>query len=362
MNMEVAGNSITLETIQRLIMENMSTALVVLDRDLTIRYINPSCEMLFEVSRRKAYGKSWDQIVLRNDALTELLKEAIEQGHPFTKREAAFQLIGDREMIVDCSVTPIYEPSVDMCLLVELQHMERQLQINREENLIAQNQAGRALLRGLAHEVKNPLGGLRGAAQLLQSELDEELQEYTQIIIEEADRLKELVDRMLGPKSLPNKQMINIHEVVERVYALINAEAEQGIVIKRDYDPSIPDICVDQDQLIQATLNLARNAVQALKDQGTIIFKTRTIRQITIGQQRYKLAVLIEIIDDGPGIPEELQDKIFLPMVTGRAEGTGLGLSISQSLVNHHDGVVECDSKPGHTVFKIILPLEKDNE
>jgi len=361
MDMEVETKNVTLDTIQRLIIDNMSGSVVVLDRDLVIRYINPSCEMLFEVSRRKANGKSWEQIILGNDVLLHRLQASIKQGHPFTEREVVLHLAGDRELTVDCSVTPLYEPSVDMCLLIELQYMERQLQISREENLISQNEAGRVLLRGLAHEVKNPLGGIRGAAQLLQSELTEELREYTQIIIEEADRLKELVDRMLGPKSLPNKRLINIHEVVERVYNLINVEAPQTINIKRDYDPSIPDINVDQDQIIQATLNLARNAVQALKDEGSLIIRTRSKRQFTIGHQRYKLVIMIEIIDDGPGIPEDLQDKIFLPMVTGRAEGTGLGLSIAQSLINRHGGIVECDSKPGKTSFKILLPLEKDN-
>lgn len=361
--MHDTDKALSVDLLQKQIIENMTTSVLILDQSLTVLYINPACEMLFEISRRKATGKPWQYLVTGNHGLTERMKSSVQQGHPFTKREAQLELAGDRTLTVDCSFTPLYEPAIDPSLLVEIQHMERQVQISREENLISQNHTARALARGLAHEVKNPLGGLRGAAQLLEGELEsDELKEYTQIIINEADRLQQLVDRMLGPTSLPRKEDTNIHEVLERVYQLIKAEAPETIRIERDYDPSIPDIYADQGQLIQALLNLVRNAIQAMGDEGRLILKTRSKRQFTIGQNRYKLVVLVDIIDSGPGIPEEIMDKIFLPMITGRAEGTGLGLSIAQSLINRHGGLIECKSKPGSTIFRILIPMEKDND
>jgi len=214
----------------------------------------------------------------------------------------------------------------------------------------------------LAHEIKNPLGGLRGAAQLLDLELDDpDLKEYTQIIIDESDRLQGLMDKMLGPNKLPDKKALNIHEVLERVRQLVQAESSGNLIIKHDYDPSIPDIHGDKDQLIQAILNIARNAVQAMDGKGNIIFKTRIHRQMSIGRKRYKLAVKCDIIDNGPGIDADMISKIFYPMITGRAEGTGLGLSIAQALINQHNGLIECNSETGNTVFSIFLPVETDN-
>ena len=350
------------DLMQRRIMENMSTSIMVLDQSMVVQYINPACEMLFEISRRKACGKNWTQLVLESQELTDRMRIAISQGHPFTEREVQLEVYGNRILTVDCSVTPLYEPTAEPNLLVELQYMERQLQISREEYLISQSHAVRALVRGLAHEVKNPLGGLRGAAQLLERELEsKELKEYTQIIIDEADRLQDLVDQMLGPRTLPNKDMVNIHSVLERVRTLIKAEVEEGIEIVRDYDPSIPEVYADADQLIQSVLNLVRNAIQAMSGEGRLELRTRSKRQFTIGHQRYKLVALIEIVDNGPGIPAEILDQIFLPMITGRADGTGLGLSIAQSMINRHNGLIECSSKPGRTVFRILLPLEKMN-
>lgn len=352
-----------LDSFQKQVMENMSTSVVILDQSLDIQYINPACEMLFEISRRKACGKSWTQIVVENQSLTDRMKESVEKGHPFTEREVRLELFGNRTLTVDCSITPLYEPSSEPNLMVEMQYMERQVQISKEEYLISQSHAVRALARGLAHEVKNPLGGLRGAAQLLERELEsEELKEYTQIIISEADRLQSLVNRMLGPSALPSKAWINIHEVLERVFGLAKVEAPAGIEIVRDYDPSIPEVFVDEDQMIQSVLNLARNAIQAMGDSGTLTLRSRSKRQFTIGHHRYKLIVMVEIIDTGPGIPEPMLEQIFLPMITGRAEGTGLGLSIAQSLVNRHNGLIECTSKPGKTVFRILLPLEDRHE
>ena len=220
-------------------------------------------------------------------------------------------------------------------------------------------------MRGLAHEIKNPLGGIRGAAQLLARELpDEGLRDYTNVIIEEADRLRNLVDRMLGSNKLPSLAMTNIHEVLERVASLIEAEAQGSITLVRDYDPSIPDLLIDREQLIQAVLNIVRNALQALSAQsdlrlGRISLRTRTLRQFTIGHTRHRLVVKMEIIDNGPGIPPALQETIFYPMVSGRPDGTGLGLAITQNIISQHQGLIECESHPGHTVFSIFLPLDQ---
>jgi len=334
---------------------------MVLNRELEVEYINPACEMLFEISRSKAIGRSWPSLVKENSDLSERMKETINEGHPFTQREVQIELYAGRMLTVDCNLTPLYEPTTPPGLLVELQYMERQLQISKEESLISQSHAARALVRGLAHEIKNPLGGLRGAAQLLEREFEtDELKEYTQIIIGEADRLQALVDRMLGPTALPERSLINIHQILEHVYSLVSIDVPEGIRISRDYDPSIPELYADPDQLIQACLNLMRNAVQALGDTGELTIRTRSKRQFTIGHHRYKLVVVIEIIDNGQGIKPEMLDQIFLPMITGRAEGTGLGLSIAQSLINRHHGLIECTSEPGRTVFRILLPLETE--
>lgn len=228
---------------------------------------------------------------------------------------------------------------------------------------MVQQAAAKMLVRGLAHEIKNPLGGLRGAAQLLDLELsDPELKEYTQIIIAESDRLQGLMDKMLGPNKLPHKTQLNIHEVLERVRQLVLAESNRKFAIVQDYDPSIPEIYADKNQLIQAFLNIVRNSIQAMEEEkGSITVKTRICRQMTIGRKRNKLAAKIDIIDNGPGINKDMLGKIFYPMVTGRANGTGLGLSIAQSLIHQHNGLIECESRPGHTVFSIYLPLENPN-
>lgn len=351
------------ERLHQRILENLTTAVVTLDSELVIAYINPACEMLFALSARKAVGKELRHLVMGPDELFERLAACLEDGHPFTERELHLSLFGQRDYIVDCTVTALTEPGQPIGLLLELVRIDRQLRITREENLIAQHYATRAVIRGLAHEIKNPLGGLRGAAQLLERELpDEQLTEYTKIIIDEADRLQNLLDRMLGPNTLPNLRDTNIHHVLERVRSLVLVEAPSGITINRDYDPSIPNLRADSDQLIQAVLNLVRNAVQALGERGDIILRTRAQRQITIGHERHKLVLTVEVIDNGPGISPEIQERIFYPMVTGHANGTGLGLSIAQSLINRHGGLIECNSEPGSTVFRILLPLENMND
>ena len=335
------------------LLELQNTAVLLLDGDLRLRYLNPAAENLFQVSHRRIAGQAWASVVAMSETMKTHLLDALDRQISFTERELALCTTSGQEMVVDFTVTAI-SPSG---LLLEVIRRDRYIRIAQEEQLLAQQRAARELLRGMAHEIKNPLGGLRGAAQLLESELQDEAQkEYTQVIMREADRLRNLIDRMLGPNDLPQKQMMNIHQVLEHVRSLVGAEENDAVEVVREYDPSIPDLYGDSEQLIQAVLNLVRNAAQSGADR--IILRSRTQRQVTIGQKRYRLAVRIDIVDNGKGIDEAMKEQIFYPMVTGRAEGTGLGLSIAQSMVNQHNGIIEFSSEPGNTVFTIFLPLE----
>jgi len=330
---------------------------------LKLNYVNPAGEMLFEISAKRMLGLTPEQVFPNNNTLVEAMRKAFLSGHPFTDREISLSLPGLRTMAADCSVTPLIDQPSATALLVELNPTERVLRISREENQFSQINAIRALIRGLAHEVKNPLGGLRGAAQLLERELpDESLKEYTNIIIGEADRLRNLVNRMLGPNSVPQRLPLNIHEVIEHVRQLIEAEVSDSIILKKDYDPSIPDLHADRDQLIQAVLNIVRNATQAVGDSGVITLRTRALRQFTIGHIRHKLVCQVDVIDNGPGIPEDKIAGIFFPMVSHRPEGSGLGLSIAQTLVQQHDGIILCESQPGNTVFTVLLPVDNSEK
>jgi two-component system nitrogen regulation sensor histidine kinase GlnL len=249
-------------------------------------------------------------------------------------------------------------------VVVELVEIEQQTRQDREERALGQAQVTKELIRNLAHEIKNPLGGIRGAAQLLEMEVESRaLHEYTQVIISEADRLQALVDRLLAPHRKPHVVSdVNIHEVCERVRALIQAEFPRGLAIERDYDISIPDFRGDREQLIQAVLNIAHNAAQALVERiadgdGRILLRTRIARQVTLGKQRYRLALDLHIEDNGPGVPESIRDRIFYPLVSGRDGGSGLGLTLAQTFVQQHLGTIECESEPGKTIFKIVIPL-----
>ncbi len=350
--------------LEKNILDNLNTAVLFFDQGLRLVYINPAGEMLLAVSSRHVLGlKAADLLICPGDILECRLRQAVETRQPFIEREANIMLADGRGITVNCTVLPIYNIRSEVELLVELHQIDRQLRISREEHLLSQHQAAQALIRGLAHEIKNPLGGLRGAAQLLEQELpDKSLREYTRIIIEEADRLQALVDRMLGPNRLPEPRRVNIHSLLERVRHLMRAEYPKGPVIERDYDPSIPDLMADPDRLIQALLNLARNAANATGQSGQIILRTRVMRQFTIGNIRHRLVLRVEVEDNGPGIPPELQERIFFPMVTGRAEGTGLGLPIAQELVNQHGGLIECESQPGEARFYVYLPLETTHD
>lgn len=343
------------------ILEYLTQSVLMFDTDLRLLYINPAGEMLLGVSAKRIIGMSANELLPTGSVLLDTLKSGLTDGNPFTQHEMQIVLKGHRKLTLDCTITPMRtDPKKeDDGLLLELQQIDRQIRISREEQQLAQQHTIRALVRGMAHEIKNPLGGLRGAAQLLERELpDESLKEYTNIIIGEADRLRNLVNRMLGPNTLPQKEMINIHQVLEHVRQLMRVEIQGDISFVSDYDPSIPEMLADRDQLIQAILNIVGNAVQAIGNKGEIILRTRALRQFTIGQTRHKLVCKVSIIDNGPGIPEDMVESIFYPMVTGRAEGTGLGLSIAQSLINQHGGLVQCESRPGRTSFNLLLPLE----
>jgi len=266
--------------------------------------------------------------------------------------------VHSEERLVDCRVSMIRRAGYEDTLLVEMTDVTRRAKISRENALLIQHGAGRQMIRQLAHEIKNPLGGLRGAAQLLERQLDsDELKEYTFVIISEADRLAGLVDTLLGPGGPPNKQPVNIHELLEYVMRLVEPELGEHIHTRRDYDPGLPNMELDRDQLVQAFLNLVQNAIAALDGQGRITLRSRAILNFTIGDVRYPVVASVEIEDDGPGIPPDLQDSVFYPLVTSRPEGTGLGLPAAQELISRHGGLIEFDSRPGKTVFQPRIPL-----
>lgn len=294
-----------------------------------------------------------------------VLTRALESGVTYaTEISLSRTEVHAETKTVDCRVSPMPPMRIDAScggLLIEMSDVTRRSRINRENALLIQHGAGRQMVRQLAHEIKNPLGGLRGAAQLLEKQFDdEELREYTRVIISEADRLAQLVDTLLGPGGAPNKQPLNIHEVLEYVVRLIEPEAGPSLTIRRDYDAGLPRIGLDRDQLVQALLNLLNNAANALENHGHIILRTRAVMNFTIGEVRHGAVVSIEIEDDGPGIPDELQDSIFYPLITGRAGGTGLGLPVAQELISRHGGLIEFESRPGRTVFFVRIPLASD--
>lgn len=351
------------QEIHKKVLDNLNTSVVLLDADMSIRYMNPAAEMLLQASFRRLEGKPLHDWLMMSEDDRELLQDSLATGHPFSKREARMVTAVARELLIDYSVNPLPGNG----LLLELQARDLLMRIEREEEILARHATARSLIRGLAHEIKNPLGGIRGAAQLLERELDDvELHDYTHIIIEEADRLRNLVDRLLGPHKLPNIEALNIHAILERVCTLLQAESGFGVQLQRDYDPSIPEFSGDREQLIQAVLNIMRNAMQILQETGTpeprIVIRTRALRQLTLGSERHRLICSIEIIDNGPGIPEEMISSVFYPMVTGRAEGSGLGLSIAQAIINRHKGLIECQSEPGRTCFQLLIPLEQNHE
>jgi len=288
--------------------------------------------------------------------LVDLCQRALRSGltigiHEFSAR------VGDRELTLDYRAAPL---EGEHGLLLELVDTERDRMVRREASLVAQQKLSRRIVSQLAHEVKNPLGGLRGAAQLLERQLQvAELRDYTRVIIEEADRLAALVDSILRPGDVAAPALVNLHQITEHVADLIDAEKPDTVEVQRDYDPSLPQVNVDRNQLIQAFLNLARNALQAVGEHGRLIFRTRALSNFTIGGKQYRLVLSAEVEDDGPGISDDLKETIFYPLVTGKSTGTGLGLTIAQDLVSRNGGLIEFTSQPGSTVFRVRLPVIK---
>jgi len=345
------------------LLDNLSTAVLVLDNELIVQYANHAAQAVFERSLNLLIGCPFHQFIASSSLDFERFENSMQIGEVYSDSEVIFKFIDGRHTQADVSVTSILE-NQDKCLLVEIRLVEQQKKISQENRQWAQQQAARELVRGLAHEIKNPLGGIRGAAQLLAKQLpSEELQEFTQVIIEQSDRLSNLVDRLLGPNLRPNFDWHNVHQVLDKVYNLVRLDPSHNIAIKRDYDPSIPDVYLDQDMMQQATLNIVRNSVQVLSEHqempGKIEIVTRIERQVIIHGACFPLCVKIQIIDNGPGIPTELKNTLFYPMVTSKKEGSGLGLSISQTLIGHHRGKIEVDSWPGRTEFTLYLPIEK---
>jgi two-component system nitrogen regulation sensor histidine kinase GlnL len=337
----------------------LSSAVVLVDAKLIIRHINPAAENLFAVSSRQLLGHPLQRLVGETAELSGALDNALKNNWSYTGHNILIELARDVQLHVDCTVTPVETSNAR--LLLEVRPIDQQLKAAREEQLAQQQQANRELVRNLAHEIKNPLGGIRGSAQLLERELaSEQLKEYTQVIIQEADRLQDLMQRLLSSHRVMQPALASIHEILERVRRLIHAEYHD-VSVRRDYDTSLPDITGDREQLLQAILNISRNAAQAMQGKGEIIFRTRAARQVTLAKKHYQLALELQVIDNGPGIPENIRDKIFYPLVSGRENGSGLGLTIAQSFIQQHGGTIEVASRPGRTCFSLMLPLTRMN-
>jgi two-component system nitrogen regulation sensor histidine kinase GlnL len=340
----------------------LATLVAVVDPGGRVVFANSALEDALGISRRNIEGSDFPQSFSEPGLLHSALQRAVQNASGALRYEAQLQRTMDDPLPVHVVVAPGDREGE---VVVEMLPQEQLARQEREERLLDQARANKELIRNLAHEIKNPLGGLRGAAQLLEMELEgrDHLKEYTQVIIREADRLQTLVDRLLAPHRRPHVVGdVNIHEVCERVRALIEAEFPRGLKVVRDYDASLPEFRGDREQLIQAVLNIAHNACQALTERiaagdAQLILLTRIARQVTFGKQRYRLALELHVIDNGPGVPQAIKDRIFNPLVSGREGGSGLGLTLAQTFVQQHHGLIECDSVPGRTDFKILIPL-----
>ncbi|MGB8517332.1 MAG: nitrogen regulation protein NR(II) [Gallionella sp.] len=336
--------------------ENLSTAVVLLDAELRIAYLNPAAENLFEIGSKNLHGLIVQQVFTHTEQLASAMQQAVQSHASYIEHDMILGTHAHGKLHLRCAATPLQLPQPG--LMLEFHLIDRTLKLAREEQMLDQTQANRLLLRNLAHEIKNPLGGIRGAAQLLEQELEKPaLREYTQVIIQEADRLRSLMEKLLTPQNGTHHSALNIHEVLERVRSVVLAELPDGLTIQRDYDLSLPALIGDKEQLIQVMLNIVRNAAQAMQGKGRIVLRTRIARQITLIRRRHRLAILVQIVDNGPGISAELRDKIFYPLVSGRADGHGLGLTLAQDFVSQHHGTIEFDSEPGRTCFSVMLPL-----
>lgn len=340
------------------VFDNLSTAVLLLDRELTISLANQAAVALFGCNQSRLTQSTFTGLFQFHDFDLEHFRQSIIQSRSFSQSEAQVIFHDSRPALLEISCTPMQQHAI-----VEFKQIDQQKRISQENLLHHQHNAARELIRGLAHEIKNPLGGLRGAAQLLERSLDDdELKEFTSLIIEQSDRLRNLVDRLLGPNKPLNLQVTNIHRVLEQVRKLIDIEASDNLTIERDYDPSVPDIEIDEDLIEQVILNIVKNAQQALAKEvnGVITLTSRVMNQLTLNGQKYKLVLVIKIVDNGPGIPEEIKDTLFYPMVTSKSGGTGLGLAIAQTLIHQHNGRIDCESWPGHTEFTVLLPVTRN--
>ncbi len=362
------GQHLNTESLNTSLLDNLTTAVIVLDKDLRLLYMNPAAEALLETSANHINNVYIGDVLLKSRQLIKSLKNVKDNGVTFIARKVELIKSNTNLMTVDYSASRLIYQN-ETYIMLELQELDRSYNISRKEMLISNHETTLGLVRGLGHEIKNPLGGIRGAAQLLASELHEnELKDYTNVIIEEADRLVGLIDRLTGQYKKPALQEVNIHEVLERVYNLVIAETRGSIRLVRDYDPSIPELVGDLGQLIQAVLNIVRNAMQSIMESDQkimdpkIILRTRTMNHVTIGSSMHKLAAKVEIIDNGPGIKKDIIETIFYPLISGRAQGTGLGLSLSQNILKNHNGLIECDSENGLTCFRLFLPVSGELE
>lgn len=338
-------------------LEHLATAVILLDGESRIAYLNPAAEHSFGLSNTNLIGHPLQHAFTHTEQLFSTIQSALASHASHIEHELTLgtHALGNK-LHLSCTATPLRLGNY--ALLLEFHIIDRPLKLAREEQMLDQTQANRLLLRNLAHEIKNPLGGIRGAAQLLEQELDRPaLREYTQVVIQEADRLRSLMEKLLTPQHAPHFSALNIHEVLERVRSVVLAELPEDLTIQRDYDLSLPELHGDKEQLIQVMLNIVRNAAQAMHGKGQIVLRTRITRQVTLMKKLHRLAVIVQITDNGPGIPGHLRDKIFYPLVSGRADGHGLGLTLAQDFVSQHQGSIEFESEPGRTCFSVVLPL-----
>lgn len=350
-------NSTLSEQLSTAITEQLTTAVMLLDAQLYIRYFNTACCAVLGLGEKRLSEQYFPELFQHLDITPAHFHSALTAKQGFGVSDVQAVLLDGRHLLLDISATLSEQPAGH--LLLEIRQVDQQRKISLENLQQHQHLAARELIRGLAHEIKNPLGGLRGAAQLLEESLPEDLKEYTHLIIAQADRLRNLVDRLLGPYRPAQRVSSNLHQMIEQVRQLAMMDNPQQISFQRDYDPSIPDFPFDPELLEQALLNIVRNAQQALEntENGSICLQSRILHQHTLHGKRYKLVALIRVTDNGPGIPAEIKDTLFYPMVSGKAGGTGLGLSIAQTLIHQHGGWIDCDSWPGHTEFTLYLPI-----
>jgi two-component system nitrogen regulation sensor histidine kinase GlnL len=345
-------------------LENLNTGVIVLADDYSVRYANPAAEQLLSISRQQLCGRGLTDVVPALRVLQPLLERVRDTGRALSRRELVFAgapKADDRDLALDCALCAVEDADGRRELLLELADASRRLQIDRDKALLAQLEASRRMVRQLAHELRNPLGGIRGAAQLLERQLDSPAQkDYTALIMREADRLADLAGALLGPARAPRLAPCNIHELLEHVRSLIIAEGVPGVELERDYDPSLPQLQLDADLVVQAMLNLARNALNAVGEQGRIVFRTRVLTADAVARSHGRPVASIEIEDNGPGVPEALRETLFYPLVTGRPGGSGLGLAVAQDLVSRNAGLIEFSSRQGRTVFRMVFPIGEE--